>query len=110
VKFVVFGSNIYLNLVLRQFVESLSARSSDWQSLLLFYVIPTGLCKDLPIVAAWGIKFETKLFMACLLDQKKSGFFWRAGFLSANQSFLKTFQIALIGWIKAGHSKKSLLF
>jgi len=27
--------------------------------------------------------------------------YWRAGFFSANQSFLKTFQIALIGWIKA---------
>jgi len=25
-----------------------------------------------------------------------------AGFFPANQGFLKTFQIALIGWIKAG--------
>jgi len=29
---------------------------------------------------------------------------------SANQSFLKTFHIALIGWIKAGFPKKPLLF
>jgi len=28
----------------------------------------------------------------------------------ANQGFLKTFQIDLIGWIKAGHPKKPLLF
>jgi len=28
----------------------------------------------------------------------------------ANQSFMKTFQIALIGWIKAGLPKKPLLF
>jgi len=27
----------------------------------------------------------------------------------ANQSFLKTFQVALIGWIKAGPPKKLLL-
>jgi len=42
--------------------------------------------------------------MDCLHNQKKSVFF------PANQSFLKTFQIALIGWIKAGPSKKPLLF
>jgi len=36
--------------------------------------------------------------------------FWRAGFFPAKQSFLKTFQIALIGWIKAGPPKKLLLF
>jgi len=29
---------------------------------------------------------------------------------SANQGFLKTFQIVLIGWIKASPPKKSLLF
>jgi len=28
----------------------------------------------------------------------------------ANQGFLKTFQIVLIGWIKAGPPKKPLLF
>jgi len=32
------------------------------------------------------------------------------GFFQANQSFLKTFQFALIGWIKAGPTKKPLLF
>jgi len=36
--------------------------------------------------------------------------FWRAGFFPANQGFLKTLQIALIGWIKAGPPKKPLLF
>jgi len=36
--------------------------------------------------------------------------FWRAGFFSANESFLKTFQIALIGWIKAGHPKSYFCF
>jgi len=45
--------------------------------------------------------------------------FWRAGFFPVNQGFLKTFQIALIGWIfqialigwiKAGSPKNPLLF
>jgi len=31
-------------------------------------------------------------------------------FFPANQGFLKTFTIALIGWIKAGPPKKPLLF
>jgi len=35
---------------------------------------------------------------------------WMAGFYLANQSFVKTFQIAVIGWIKAGPPKKPLLF
>jgi len=41
---------------------------------------------------------------------KQKWLFWRAGFFLANQGFLKTFQIALIGWIKAGPPKKPLLF
>jgi len=36
--------------------------------------------------------------------------FWSAGFFPANQSILKTFQIVMIGWIKAGPPKKPLLF
>jgi len=36
--------------------------------------------------------------------------FWRAGFFPANQGFLKTFQIALIGWKKIGSPEKPLLF
>jgi len=40
---------------------------------------------------------------------KTKVFFWRAGFFSANQGFLKTLQIAAIGWIKAGSLKKPLL-
>jgi len=46
---------------------------------------------------------------ACLHDQNKSGFFWRAGFYSANQSNLKSFQKALIGWKIAGPPKQPLL-
>jgi len=41
---------------------------------------------------------------------KKSGFFGGPAFFPANQSFLKTFQIVLIGWIKAGPPNKPLLF
>jgi len=36
--------------------------------------------------------------------------FWRTGFFPANQSFQKTFQIVLIGWMKAGPPKKPLLW
>jgi len=36
--------------------------------------------------------------------------FCRAGFFPTNQGFLKTFQIALIGWIKTGPPKEPLLF
>jgi len=36
--------------------------------------------------------------------------FWKAGFFSANQGFLKTFQIVLIGWVKVGRLKKPLCF
>jgi len=49
-------------------------------------------------------------YLACLHDQNKCGFFWRAGFYLANQSNLKGFQKALIGWKKAGPPKKPLLF
>jgi len=34
----------------------------------------------------------------------------RAGFFSRQSELLKTFQIALIGWIKDGPPKKPLLF
>jgi len=36
--------------------------------------------------------------------------FWKAGFFAANQGFLKTFQIVLISWKKAGSPKEPLLF
>jgi len=48
--------------------------------------------------------------IACIHDQSKSGFFGRAGFFPANQGFLKTYQIAVVGWIKAGPLKNPLLF
>jgi len=41
---------------------------------------------------------------------KTKAAFWRADFFPANQSFLKAFLVALIGWIKAGSPKKPLLF
>jgi len=47
-------------------------------------------------------------YLACLHDQNKSAF-WRAGFYPANQSNLKSFQKALIGWKNAGSPKKPLL-
>jgi len=40
---------------------------------------------------------------------KQKWLFWRAGFYLANQSNLKGFQKALIGWKKAGPPKKPLL-
>jgi len=36
--------------------------------------------------------------------------FWRSSLFPANQGFMKTFQIALIGYIKACPPKKPLLF
>jgi len=50
--------------------------------------------------------FLLSLNIACLHGQYKSGFFGGP----ANQSFLKTFYIALIGWIKAGPPKKPPLY
>jgi len=47
--------------------------------------------------------------LACLHDQNKIGFFGGPAFFPANQSFLNTVSIALIGWIKAGTPKKPLL-
>jgi len=41
---------------------------------------------------------------------KSKVFFWRAGFSPANQSNLKSFRKALIGWKKAGPPKKPLVF
>jgi len=49
------------------------------------------------------------IYITCLHDQNKSGFFRRAGFFPANQGFLKTFQIALIGWKKPGKTKVAIL-
>jgi len=48
--------------------------------------------------------------LACLHDQNKSGFFWKAGFFPTNQGFFKTYQITLIGWLKAGPSKSHFCF
>jgi len=47
--------------------------------------------------------------IACLHDQSKSDFFGEPAFFQPI-IFLKTFQIALIGWIKAGLPKRPLLF
>jgi len=37
---------------------------------------------------------------------KSKAAFWRAGFYPANQRCLKSFQIALIGWIKPTLQKR----
>jgi len=50
------------------------------------------------------------LHLACLHDRNKSGFFGGPVFFLANQSNLKSFQKAPIGWKKAGPPKKPLLF
>jgi len=57
-----------------------------------------------PIRAFWI------LFNSLFTWSKQKWLFWRASFFPVNQGFLKTFQIALIGWIKAGPPKKLLLF
>jgi len=44
--------------------------------------------------------------LACLHDQNKSGFFGEPAF-SSQSELLETFQLALIGWIKAGPQKKN---
>jgi len=56
------------------------------------------------------INIVSKIELACLHDQNKSGFFWRAGFYPANQSNLKSFQKALIGWKKPALQKSHFCF
>jgi len=41
----------------------------------------------------WGQGIREKSLIACLHDQNKSGFFWKAGLFLANQSFLITFRL-----------------
>jgi len=56
-------------------------------------------------------KTNKNVILACLHDQNKSGFFGGPAFFQPIRAiFLETFQIALIGWIKAGPPKKPLLF
>jgi len=52
--------------------------------------------------------FLAGLHEACLHDQSKNDYFGEPAF-SGNQSFLKTFQTALIGWIKAGPPKTTFV-
>jgi len=56
------------------------------------------------------IRLQLSAHIACLLDQNKRWLFRRAGFYPANQSNLKSFLKALIGWKKTGSPKKPLLF
>jgi len=56
------------------------------------------------------ILFLTEIYLACLHDQNKSGCFGGPAFFQSIRIFLKTFQIVLISWIKAGPPKKPLLF
>jgi len=60
-----------------------------------------------------GVSFSgfcADVLLACLHDQSKPGFFRGPVFFQPIRAFWKTFQIALIGWIKAGPPKKPLLF
>jgi len=71
-----------------------------------------GVDRDRPTPSPWIFRHDTESrgkLIACLHDQKKSGFF-RGRLFPTNQSSLKTFKIALIGWIKAGPLQKPLLF
>jgi len=47
--------------------------------------------------------------LACSHDQNKSGFFGGPTFFQPIRAFWKSFQIALIGWIKSGPPKKATL-
>jgi len=42
--------------------------------------------------------------------KKQKWLFWSAGFFSANQGFLKTFQIVLFEWIKPALQKSHFCF
>jgi len=42
VKVVIMGNEVYFNQILRQYVDRMSGRSPDLQSLLLFFIIPQG--------------------------------------------------------------------
>jgi len=54
--------------------------------------------------------FVEKVTYSLFTGSKQKWLFWRADFFPANQSLLNTFQMALIGLIKAGPPKKPLLF
>jgi len=57
------------------------------------------------------IKTELRMLIISMFTwSKQRCLFWRAGFFPANQGFLKTFQIALIGCIKAGPRSCNRLF
>jgi len=56
------------------------------------------------------LAFLSKTHLACLHYQNKSGVFGGPAFFQPIKAFLKTFQIALIGWIKADPSKEPLMF
>jgi len=42
--------------------------------------------------------------------QKRSGFFWKAGLIPANQSFFNALKLALIGWKKTHADKVHMVF
>jgi len=56
------------------------------------------------------LPWPTQTTVSLFTWSKQKWHFWRAGFYPANQSNLKSFWKALIGWKKAGPLKKPLLF
>ncbi|CAK8692520.1 unnamed protein product [Clavelina lepadiformis] len=59
VKVAVIGSDAFLNCVLRQFVEHLSTRSPDWQSYLIFFVVPLGSHKLSRHLSSIDVRYST---------------------------------------------------
>jgi len=49
-------------------------------------------------------------YIACLHDKNKSGFFGVGRLFSSQSELFENFQIALIGWIKAGPQKSHFCF
>jgi len=62
------------------------------------------------IISSSQIKFIYSLFSVYISKNIKKWFFRKVGFFPDNQSFLKTYEISLIGWIKLALHKGQLLF
>ncbi len=69
VKVVLLGSDVFVNSLLRPYVDLFSTRPPDWQGYLKFYIVPLG-GSGLP---PWGLK---ELFgKRCHLEQMFSSLF-----------------------------------
>jgi len=56
-----------------------------------------------------GTTYLAGLHVACLHDQNKSGFFWRAGFFSANERFFVYF-LNCSDWLDKSRPSKKVTF